>query len=136
MKNRRDIKSEMAYFYTAIKNMDKKDSIKNSKIQEHEISIEDVIYDKESENIDIENQAFEKNLLGWIELIENENLHSAIRNLSIEDQIFISYIVKECKTQEELSKKYKVTQSAICQRFCKLIKTMKKEFLKNFPKCL
>ena len=54
MKNRRDIKSEMAYFYTVIKNMDKKDSIKNSKIQEHEVSIEDVIYDKESENIDIE----------------------------------------------------------------------------------
>ena len=48
MKNRRDIKSEMAYFYTVIKNMDKKDSIKNSKIQEHEVSIEDVLYDKES----------------------------------------------------------------------------------------
>ena len=136
MKNRRDIKSEMAYFYTAIKNMDKKDSIKNSKIQEHEISIEDVIYDKESENIDIENQAFEKNLLGWIELIENKKLHKAIKNLSIEDQIFISYIFKECKTQEELSKKYKVTQSAICQRFFKLIKILKKEFSKNFPKCL
>ena len=110
MKNRCDIKSEMAYFYTVIKNMDKKDSIKNSKIQGHEVSIEDVLYDKESENLDIENQAFEKNLLGWIELIENEKLHKAIKNLSIEDQIFISYIVKECKTQEELSKKYKVIE--------------------------
>ena len=136
MKNRRNIKSEMAYFYTVIKNMDKKDALKQSKVKEHEVSIEDVLYDKESENLDIENQAFEKNLLGWIELIENEKLHKAIKNLSIEDQIFISYIVKECKTQEELSKKYKVTQSAICQRFCKLIKKKKKEFLKNFPKCL
>ena len=108
MKNRRDIKSEMAYFYTVIKNMDKKDSIKNSKIQEHEVSIEDVLYDKESENLDIENQAFEKNLLGWIELIENEKLHKAIKNLSIEDQIFISYIVKECKTQRELAEVYKI----------------------------
>ena len=126
MKNRRDIKSEMAYFYTAIKNMDKKDSIKNSKIQEHEISIEDVIYDKESENIDIENQAFEKNLLGWIELIENENLHSAIRNLSIEDQIFISYIVKECKTQRELEDKYKIAHQNISKRFSKIIEKLRK----------
>ena len=126
MKNRRDIKSEMAYFYTVIKNMDKKDSIKNSKIQEHEISIEDVIYDKESENIDIENQAFEKNLLGWIELIENENLHSAIRNLSIEDQIFISYIVKECKTQRELEDKYKIAHQNISKRFSKIIEKLRK----------
>ena len=126
MKNRRDIKSEMAYFYTVIKNMDKKDSIKSSKIQEHEISIEDVIYDKESENIDIENQAFEKNLLGWIELIENENLHSAIRNLSIEDQIFISYIVKECKTQRELEDKYKIAHQNISKRFSKIIEKLRK----------
>ena len=126
MKNRRDIKSEMAYFYTVIKNMDKKDSIKNSKIQEHEVSIEDVLYDKELENADIENQAFEKNLLGWIELIENENLHSAIRNLSIEDQIFISYIVKECKTQRELEDKYKIAHQNISKRFSKIIEKLRK----------
>ena len=126
MKNRRDIKSEMAYFYTVNKNMDIKDSIKNSKIQEHEISIEDVIYDKESENIDIENQAFEKNLLGWIELIENEKLHKAIKNLSIEDQIFISYIVKECKTQRELEDKYKIAHQNISKRFSKIIEKLRK----------
>ena len=108
MKNRRDIKSEMAYFYTVIKNMDKKDAFKQSKVKEHEVSIEDVLYDKESENADIEKQVFEENLLGWIELIENEKLHKAIKNLSIEDQIFISYIVKECKTQRELAEVYKI----------------------------
>ena len=126
MKNRRDIKSEMAYFYTVIKNMDKKDSIKNSKIQEHEVSIEDVLYDKESENIDIENQAFEKNLLGWIELIENEKLHKAIKNLSIEDQIFISYIVKECKTQRELAEVYKMAQQNVSKKFSKIIEKLRK----------
>ena len=125
MKNRRDIKSEMAYFYTVIKNMDKKDSIKNSKIQEHEVSIEDVIYDKESENIDIEKQAFEENLLGWIELIENEKLHKAIKNLSIEDQIFISYIVRECKTQQELASKYGINQSSVKNRFDKILRILK-----------
>ena len=126
MKNRRNIKSEMAYFYTVIKNMDKKDSIKSSKIQEHEISIEDVLYDKESENTDIEKQAFEKNLLGWIELIENEKLHKAIKNLSIEDQIFISYIVKECKTQRELAEVYKMAQQNVSKKFSKIIEKLRK----------
>lgn len=126
MKNRRNIKSEMAYFYTVIKNMDKKDSIKNSKIQEHEVSIEDVLYDKESENTDIEKQAFKENLLGWIELIENEKLHKAIKNLSIEDQIFISYIVKECKTQRELAEVYKMAQQNVSKKFSKIIEKLRK----------
>ena len=131
MKNRRDIKSEMAYFYTVIKNMDKKDALKQSKVKEYEISIEDVLYDKESENLDIENQAFEKNLLGWIELIENEKLHSAIKNLSIEDQIFISYIVKECKTQRELSQIYKIDQRTVGRKFEKILNVIKKFLCKR-----
>ena len=126
MKNRRDIKSEMAYFYTVIKNMDKKDALKQSKVKEHEVSIEDVIYDKESENIDIDRQVFEENLLGWIELIENEKLHKAIKNLSIEDQIFISYIVKECKTQRELAEVYKMAQQNVSKKFSKIIEKLRK----------
>lgn len=126
MKNRRNIKSEMAYFYTVIKNMDKKDALKQSKVKEHEVSIEDVLYDKESENADIEKQVFEENLLGWIELIENEKLHKAIKNLSIEDQIFISYIVKECKTQRELAEVYKMAQQNINKKFSKIIEKLRK----------
>ena len=126
MKNRRDIKSEMAYFYTVIKNMDKKDALKQSKVKEHEVSIEDVLYDKESENTDIEKQAFKENLLGWIELIENEKLHKAIKNLSIEDQIFISYIVKECKTQRELADVYKMAQQNVSKKFSKIIEKLRK----------
>ena len=131
MKNRRDIKSEMAYFYTVIKNMDKKDAIKQSKVKEHEVSIEDVIYDKESENIDIEKQAFEENLLGWIELIENEKLHKAIKNLSIEDQIFISYIVRECKTQQELASKYGINQSSVRNKFNKILRILKNSIFRK-----
>lgn len=126
MKNRRNIKSEMAYFYTVIKNMDKKDALKQSKVKEHEVSIEDVLYDKESENTDIEKQAFKENLLGWIELIENEKLHKAIKNLSIEDQIFISYIVKECKTQRELAEVYKMAQQNVSKKFSKIIEKLRK----------
>ena len=126
MKNRRNIKSEMAYFYTVIKNMDKKDVLKQSKVKEHEVSIEDVLYDKESENADIEKQVFEENLLGWIELIENEKLHKAIKNLSIEDQIFISYIVKECKTQREVAEVYKMAQQNVSKKFSKIIEKLRK----------
>ena len=131
MKNRRDIKSEMAYFYTVIKNMDKKDVLKQSKVKEHEVSIEDVLYDKESENTDIEKQAFEENLLGWIELIENEKLHKAIKNLSIEDQIFISYIVRECKTQQELASKYGINQSSVRNKFNKILRILKNSIFRK-----
>ena len=41
--HRNDIKNELAYFYTIIKNMDIKDSIKDSKTKEHEFSFEEVI---------------------------------------------------------------------------------------------
>ncbi len=51
----------------------------------------------------MDKQLFQTSLLGWIELIENGSLHKALKSLKIEDQIFISYIVKECKTQRELA---------------------------------
>ena len=123
MKNHRnDIKNEIAYFYKVIKNMDSKDNIKNAKIREHEISLQEIVYD-------VDKQLFEKNLLGWIELVENKNLHKALKSLKIEDQIFISYIVKECKTQRELAKIYGIAQKNICKKFERLIKKIKK-FLK------
>lgn len=98
-----NIKNEIAYFHKVIKNMDLKDNIKSSKINEYEIPIEEVIYDAFSSEFDVDKQLFQTSLLGWIELIENESLHKALKSLSIEDQIFISYIVKECKTQQELA---------------------------------
>ena len=107
-KHANNIKNELAYFYKVIKNMDKKDSLKRSEIHKHEISIEDITYDEFSKDFNLDKQLFEKSLLGWIELIENENLHRAIKSLSIEDQIFISYIVKECKTQREIEKIYSI----------------------------
>ena len=130
MKNHRnDIKNEIAYFYKVIKNMDSKGNIKNSKIREHEISLQEIVYDNFSDDFDVDKQLFEKNLLGWIELVENENLHKALKSLKIEDQIFISYIVKECKTQRELAKIYGIAQKNICKKFERLIKKIKK-FLK------
>ncbi len=125
-KQRKNIRDELAYFYKVIKNMDKKDFIKQSKINEYERSLDEILYNRFSVDENMDKHLEEQNLLGWIEVIENQKLYKAVKSLPIEDQIFISYIIKECKTQGELSTKYKVTQSAICQRFDKLIKTLKK----------
>lgn len=124
--HRNDIKNELAYFYTIIKNMDIKDSIKNSKVKEHEISLEEVIYDNCSDDFDVDKQVAEQSLLGWIELIENKNLHKAVKSLSIEDQIFISYIVKECRTQRELSNIYNIAQQNISKRFNNIVKKLRR----------
>lgn len=120
-----NIKNGIAYFHKVIKNMDLKESIKSSKINEYEIPIEEVMYDNFSDKFDVDKQLFEKNLLGWMELIENENLHKAVKSLSIEDQIFISYIVKECKTQQELASKYGINQSSVKNRFGKILRILK-----------
>ena len=83
------------------------------------------MYDEFSNASDVDKQLFEKNLLGWIELVENENLHKALKSLKIEDQIFISYIVKECKTQQELASKYGINQSSVKNRFSKILRILK-----------
>ena len=74
----------------------------------------------------MDKQFLERSLLGWVELIENENLHKAIKSLSIEDQIFISYIVKECRTQQELSRIYNIAQQNISKRFNNIIKKLRR----------
>ena len=121
-----NIKNESAYFYKVIKNMNLKDNIKNSKIKEHEISLKKIVYSNFSDDVDVDEQFAEKSLLNWIELIENDNLHKAVKNLSIPDQIFISYIVKECLTQKELAEIYKIAQQNVSKRFRKILNKIKK----------
>ena len=126
-----NIKNKLAYFYKVIKNMDSYDDTKKSKIQKHEIPIEEVIYDEFSSTTDVDKQLFQTSLLGWIELVENENLHKALKSLKIEDQIFISYIVKECKTQRELAQIYKVNHRTVGRRFQKILNVIKKFLFKK-----
>ena len=127
MKNRyKNIKNELAYFYRVIKNMDIKDNIKQSKINEHETPLDEILYDQFSVGENMDKHLEEKTLLGWIELIENQKLYEAVKGLSIEDQIFISYIVKKGLTQQELEEIYKVSHRAIGQKYQRLIKKIKK----------
>ena len=129
MKNRyKSIKNELTYFYKVIKNMDIKDNIKQSKINEHETPLDEILYDQFSVGENMDKHLEEKTLLGWIELIENQKLYEAVKGLSIEDQIFISYIVKKGLTQQELEEIYKVSHRAIGQKYQRLIKKIKNLF--------
>ncbi len=126
MKNRNEeIKNKIAYFYKVIKHMDIKDSIRQAKINEHETPLDEILYDPFSVGENMDKHLEERNLLGWIELIENQKLYEAVKSLSIEDQIFISYIVKEGRTQRELSRTYGVAQKNISKRFNRVIEKIK-----------
>ena len=126
MSRRRDnIKNELAYFYKVVKNMDIKDSIKQSQINEYETPLDEILYDQFSVGENMDKHLEEKTLLGWIELIENQKLYEAVKGLSTEDQIFISYIVRENKTQQELAEKYRISQQNISKRFSKVSKRLR-----------
>lgn len=128
MKNRREnIKNELAYFYKVIKNMDMKDNIKQSKINEHEMPLDETSYDQISINENMDKHLEEQSLLGWIELIENQKLYRAIKELSVEDQIFISYLVKKCETQKNVSAIYEITQQDVSKRSIKILKQLRKK---------
>ena len=124
-----DIKNEIAYFYKVIRHMDIKDSIKQSKINDHEAPLAEILYDQFSVDENLDKHLEERNLLGWIELIENQKLYKAVKNLSIEDQIFIIYIVKEGRTQRELSTMYKIAHQNISKKFEKIIKKLSQHLL-------
>ena len=108
--------------------MDIKDNIKQSKINEHETPLDEILYGQFSAGETMDKHLEEKTLLGWIELIENQKLYKAVKGLSIEDQIFISYIVKKGLTQQELEEIYKVSHRAIGQKYQRLIKKIKNLF--------
>ena len=81
----------------------------------------------------------EKNLLDWIELIENQKLYEAVKNLSIEDQIFISYIVKEGRTQREVARIYGINQRTAGRKPEKILSLLKtflliRQKIKNLKK--
>ena len=126
MKNiNKNINDELSYFNTIIKNMDTDDFRRKNRISKKEISIENKKIENMPDNFDIDEKISDDTLTGWIELIENEALYKAVKSLTIEDQIFISYIVKERRTQAELQKLYGVSQSNISRRFNKITKNIK-----------
>ena len=114
------IRNELAYFYTVIKNWDLKDKVKQSEIEKHEISFEVLLNENLSDAFNLEQDLAEQGLLSWIDLVESNNLYAALKELSVEDQVFLSLIVKEGKTQRELAKFYKIDQKTISRKFSKI----------------
>ena len=123
------IKNELAYFYAVVKNMDLNDSIKQSKINEHEILLEESIYDYLN---NMDKQLYETNSLEWIELIENDNLRDAICGLNEEEKMLLNYVFYERRTQSELSKVYNIAQQNVGKRITKLLKKLKQNFRKIY----
>ncbi len=127
----KNINDELSYFNAVIRNMNTDDLRRKNRINKKEISIESEKVENMPDNFDIDEKISDDTLTGWIELIENEKLHKAVKSLPVEDQIFISYIVKERRTQVELQNIYGIDQSNISRRFDKIIKNIKKLYLKS-----
>ncbi len=79
----------------------------------------------------MDKQLSETSLLSWIEFIENEKLHTAIKSLKTEDQILISQVVSECKTWQELASMYEIDQSNVRKHFNKIIRILKNLLFKK-----
>ncbi len=115
--HRNNIKNEIAYFRKVIKNMEIKEDIKRSKVNDNEV-LTDIIQDIYSTS---DEYFCENNLLDWVELIENPNLYKAIKSLSIEEQTLLSYIFYKGKTQIEVAKIYSVSQKSISININKIL---------------
>ena len=122
-----NIKNESAYFRKVIKNMEIKESIKRSKINDNEI-LTDIIQEIYSTS---DEYFCENNLLDWVELIENPNLYKAIKSLSIEEQTLLSYIFYKKKTQIEVADIYNISQSSISQKLNNIMHKIRLFILKK-----
>ncbi len=125
--NNKEIKNEIAYFNKVVQNLNNKELAKNIKINEFEKS------SNEMEEICYKSDEYFRgdNLLDWIELIENTNLHRALKSLSIEEQSLISYIFYKEKTQSEVAKIYGVAQKSISKRMNRIICKIKNIIFKK-----
>ncbi len=125
------IKNRDAYFKTVLKNMNLKENIKQSKIEDNEIFVEDPsICSDFLDNFDLDKELADRNLLGWIDMIEDQKLHAAIKSLPVEEQALLSYIFEKEMTQRELAKIYNLSHRAIGKK-SKILIAKLKYFIQN-----
>ncbi len=125
MKNRRDIKNEVAYFKKVIKNMNRKEVGKRIEIEDFEELSSEMEYIAYSVD-----KYFCDELTDWIELVENTDLHKALKSLNAEEQTLLSYLYFENKTQSEIAKMYGIAQQNINRKLHRIFNKIKK-FLLN-----
>ena len=115
------IKNRDAYFKTVLKNMNLKENIKQSEMEDNEIFVEDPsICSDFLDNFDLDKELADRNLLGWIDMIEDQKLHAAVKSLPIEEQTLLSYIFEKGTTQRDLAKIYKIKQKTYAKKLTEL----------------
>lgn len=123
------INDKISCFSIVVRNMNMDDLRRQIRVSKREISLESEVYENMPDEFDLDEKISDDTLTDWIDLIENEKLHKAVKSLPEEDQIFISYIVKERWTQRELEKIYNISHQNIGKRFSKIINKLKQKLL-------
>lgn len=113
-----DIKNELAYFKTVVKNMDLDDIKNEKKHTDNDIHYEEFLDENSIDIFQIMTESKYKGSLGWIDLIQNEKL-------SEEEKYLITLLFYEDRTQEELADFYNVRQPAIYHKINKIIRKIK-----------
>ena len=80
------------------------------------------------ENEEIEDALAKRNLFGWIDQIENPQLHKAVSSLSTEKKILLTLRYQCQKTQQEVSKIMHIRQQAVSKSERGILKEIKKFF--------
>lgn len=120
-----DIKNELAYFKTVVKNMDLDDIKREKKHIDNDIHYEEFLDQNSTDVFQIMTESRYKGSLSWIDLIQNEKLHKAIERLTEEEKYLITLLFYENRTQEELSKLYEVHESTMFYKINKIIRKIK-----------
>ncbi len=123
MKDRRYIKNEIAYFKKVVRNMDNQETGKRIEIEDFEELSSEMEYTAYSMD-----KYFCNELTDWIELVENTDLHNALKSLSLEEQTLLSYLYFKDKTQTEVAKIYGIAQKNINKKLQRTFKKIKKFF--------
>lgn len=80
------------------------------------------------ENEEIEDALAKRNLFGWIDQIENPQLHKAVSNLSTEKKTLLTLRYQYQKTQQEVSRIMHIGQQAVSKSERGILKEIKKFF--------
>lgn len=124
-KRKKYIINEVAYFKKVSENMKRKSKIKERTGENHEPFNDDIYLDESLEQIPMDEQFQNAKLLGWIEIMKNPNLQKAINKLSEDEQIFITYLLSQNYTQQELADKLKINKSSVYYKINKIKRKIK-----------
>lgn len=136
-----DIRNPEYYFNRYVAKEVQHELAANSAYYDQNISLEDMLGENgdriSNENLSLlavnrTNEFFEQHisdssLLGWIEMIENPTLHSAIRSLSLDDQILLTYRFHYCLTQAQTAEFLHISQAKVSYQECRI-----KKFVQDF----